>query len=370
MIRLTIPDVRFENLSRMKDVVNSGWLTQGKVTEEFEAKVSGFVGTKFGIAVNSGTSALHLALLALGIKPGDEVIVPDYTFVASANTVVHAGAKPVLADINLDTFNISIEDMERRITERTRAIMPVHQFGLSAEMDKIRSIAEKNNLLVVEDAACALGTEYKGKRCGSLTDIGCFSFHPRKILTTGEGGMITTGSREMAYACASLRNHGLVLKEGKKEVIAAGYNFRMSEINAVLGIEQMERIGEIIESRQRMARIMNEGLEGVDLLQTPKPTKNSNHVYQSYVVLLDEKVNREKLIREMAGRGIETTAGAMAVHCQPYYIRNFQYGKEDLKNSYTAFMHSMTLPLYPRMSDENAAKIIASLKSCIRECIK
>jgi dTDP-4-amino-4,6-dideoxygalactose transaminase len=198
MIRITKPDLNYEDLPELKKIINSGWLTKGPFLEKFEKVVSKYTGCKHAIGTSSGTTALHLSLVALRIEASDEVIIPDFTFPATANVVEMQGAIPVLIDIDLDTFNIDIQQIRQKISEKTKAIMPVHQFGLAANMDEIREIAEEKDILILEDAACALGSEYKGKICGGFGDAACFSFHPRKIITTGEGGMIGTNNDEIA----------------------------------------------------------------------------------------------------------------------------------------------------------------------------
>lgn len=374
MIRLTIPDLQFNEIEEeLKKVVESGWLTRGPLTEKFEEIVAGYVGTKYAIAVSSGTAALHLALLALGIGTGDEVIVPDFTFPATANTVELCGAKAVLVDIDLNSFNINIDDLKRKITSRTKAVMPVHQFGTPANMQVILEIAGKKKLKVIEDAACALGAEYKNKMCGSLSDAACFSFHPRKIITTAEGGMITTDNSKIADFCRRMRNHGMksinpvrnsrrkqsILPEGKivsngvnKKVLFydAGYNYRLSEIAAVMGISQMEKINKIIESRFKLALEFNKAFGNNAFFATPAVFKDMKQIFQSYVILLKKSVNRDKFTTLLREEGIETTIGNHALHMQPYFRRKYGYKPNACPNSYEAYARSVTLPLYPGMT--------------------
>lgn len=361
MLRLTIPDLQFNEIEEeLKKVVASGWLTRGPLTEEFEEVVREYVGTKYAIAVSSGTAALHLALLALGIGKGDEVIVPDFTFPATANTVELCGAKAVLTDVDLDTFNINIADLERKITTRTKAIMPVHQFGTPADMDEILDVARKKKLRVIEDAACALGAGYNNKKCGSLADVACFSFHPRKIITTAEGGMLTTNNSKIADFCRRMRNHGMktvdksrhgAQRRDKKILFYdAGYNYRLSEIAAVMGISQMKKLNKIIESRLRLAREFNEGFRNAAFFKTPAIFSNMKQIFQSYVVLLKKGVDRDKFMTLLKEEGIETTIGNHALHIQPYFRRKYGYKPKFCPMSYEAYFRSLTLPLYPSMT--------------------
>lgn len=353
MIRLTIPDLRFSEVEQdLKKVIDSGWLTRGPLTEKFEEIVGGYVGVKYAIAVSSGTAALHLVLLSMGIGQGDEVIVPDFTFAATANTVELCGAKAVLADIDLDTFNINIEDLKRKVTSRTKAIMPVHQFGTPCNMGAILDIAKKKKIRVIEDAACALGAEYENKMCGNLADAACFSFHPRKIITTGEGGIITTGNSKIADFCRRMRNHGMKNVNGKVLFYDAGYNYRLSEPACAIGISQMRKINQIITNRFKLAEKFNRIFRDNLIFQTPAVFNDMKQIFQSYVVLLKKGINRDKFMSSLKNNGIETTVGNHALHLQPYYRKKYGYKALDLRNSYEASLRTVTLPLYPCMTEK------------------
>lgn len=368
MIRLVVPDINYGNLTELKDVINSGILTQGPVTKNFEHMVADYCNVKYALSVNTATSALFLSALSLNLKKDDEVIVPDYTFPATANAVVTAGATPVLADIDLDTYNLSTESILENISEKTKAIMPVHQFGLSANMGDIVKIAKEHNLHILEDSACALGAEYKGKKCGSFGDVSCFSFHPRKIITTGEGGMILTNDVKIKERCESLRNHGIVVSNNTRQVTSPGYNFRLSDINSAIGVNQMKRLDDIINRRRKIAETMNKLLSDIEGIKIPIEPKGYKHTYQSYVIMLDKNINREKLIKLMFSKGVEATSGAMSVHCQPYYSKNYGYKLGAIQNSYYAFLHSLTIPMYPSLTSEDINLIASSLKSSIKDC--
>ncbi len=360
-IRLSMPDIGTEEISAISEVIESGFLVQGKKVEEFEKSVADYVGTRYAVAVSSGTTALHLALVALEISSGDEVIVPDFTFPATANTVVHTGARPVLTDIDPDTFNIDTNLIEEKITEKTKAIIPVHLFGQPADMGPILEIAEEHNLCIVEDAACALGAEYRGKICGSMGSAGCFSFHPRKAITTGEGGMVTTDDEEIAERVRLWRNHGIKSTGGKYNFIVPGFNYRMTEMQAALGIAQMKKLDKIIEKRIVLAKIYDEQLSDAGWLMTPCIMNNVKHIYQSYVLKIGEKTDRDRLIKRMNDRGIEVNIGTYALHMQEFFKNNIK--SDNLSNSEKAFNQSMALPLYSQMQTESIKKVIEML-SC------
>ena len=341
-VSITKPYFGEEEKKAVNAVLESGWLVQGPRVAEFERMVCEYSGAKFARATTSCTTSLHLALVALGIGPGDEVIVPSFTFIASANAVEYTGAKPVFVDVDLDTFNISPEKMEKYLEEakkkgsRVKAVMPVHLFGLCADMDAVMRLAKRYNLPVVEDAACALGSLFKSKHAGTFGDAGCFSFHPRKPITTGEGGMLTTNDPEIAAKVQSLRDHGaavsdLVRHEKGGFVLPAfdvrGYNYRMTDIQGTIGVEQMKKFPWILDKRIEKARRYDEELKDVDRLQTPCVRNGYKHSYQSYVTLVQspksrrltldviQELNqfRNKIMASLEERGIATRQGTHAV---------------------------------------------------------
>ncbi len=358
-IRLSVPDIGTEEISAVSEVIESGFLVQGKKVEEFEKSVADYVGTRYAIAVSSGTTALHLALVAIGVSSGDEVIVPDFTFPATANVVVHTGARPVLTDIDPDTFNMDTNYIEEKITEKTKAIIPVHLFGQPADMGQVLEIAEEHNLCIVEDAACALGAQYHGEMCGSMGSAGCFSFHPRKAITTGEGGMITTDDEEIAERIRLWRNHGIKSTGGKYNFIVPGFNYRMTEMQAALGIAQMKKLDKIIDKRITLARIYDEQLSELGWLRTPCIINDVKHIYQSYVLKIDEKTDRDRLIKRMNDSGIEVNIGTYALHMQEFFKNNIK--SDNLPNSEKAFIQSMALPLYSQMQTESINRVIEML---------
>lgn len=366
-------------------VLDSGWLVQGPRVAEFENMVADFTNARFAKATTSCTTALHLAVLASGIKPGDEVLVPSFTYVASANAIEYAGARPIFVDINPDTFNIEptkIADyLEKAGKSKVKGIMPVHLFGLAADMNPIMEIAKRYNLHVVEDAACALGAIYHGKHAGTFGDAGCFSFHPRKSITTGEGGMVVTNNEAIASSIESLRNHGADVSDLRRhqangsllpEFNILGYNYRMTDLQGAIGIEQMKKFNYIIDQRIGRARIYNEQLKVLEYIQTPYIPEGCRHVYQSYVIQLKDvsarpssldKLSkiRNKIMSKLEEKGIATRQGTHAVHTLGYYKRKYNLKDEDYPQSFAADRLSITLPLYPQMTNEEQGYVIENL---------
>ena len=299
--RLDVPIARTslseEEIQSVLAPLRSGWLVQGPKVYEFEQKWSEFTGAKHSIATTSCSTALELALAALGFGPGDEAIVPAFTWIATANAVEHLGGKVIFCDIDLGTFNVDVADAARRITPRTRAILPVHLFGLAADMDAVGRLAREHGLWVIEDAACALRESHTGTHVGSLGDAGCFSFHPRKAITTGEGGMITTNSDALEEKLRRLRDHGAAKSDLQRHLgprpylladhPEAGYNLRMTDIQAALGSAQMDRAAAIVDERQRLARAYDEAFADIPWLRTPVHVNGMEHGYQSYACLFE-----------------------------------------------------------------------------------
>lgn len=365
MIWLTRPQTDEAELAEIAGVLASGYLTQGPKVEELEGMVAALVGTEHAFAVTSATTALHLSLVALGIGPGDEVLVPDFTFPATANVVVQQGATPVLVDIDLSTFSVDPHDLERRVTPRSRAIMPVHPFGLCADMDPILDVAERHGLAVVEDAACALGATYRGRQAGSMGLAGCFSFHPRKSITTGEGGMITTSDDALADRIKLLRSHGGVREHGRFRFEAAGFNYRLSDILAAVGVAQMRKLDSFLAARRRVAGWYDEALADIGRLQRPVTPEWGTHTYQSYVVLLDPSVDRDGVIASLRRDGIETTLGTYALHAQPFFSRTYELDPGDLPGSYRAFTGSLALPLHGGMPQTDVELVVQRLRATL-----
>jgi perosamine synthetase len=364
-IWLARPTVGDEELAEVRAVLESGILTQGPKVAELERMVAELVGVPHALATTSATTALHLSLVAAGIGPGDEVLVPDFTFPATANVVVQQGAVPELVDVDLETFAIDPDDLERRITSRSRAVMPVHPFGLPADMDAVVAIADRHGLAVIEDAACSLGATIGGRQTGSIGRAGCFSFHPRKSITTGEGGMITTSDDELAGRIGLLRSHGGVRDGGRFRFEAAGFNYRMSDIAAAVGVAQLRRLDEHLAMRRRVAGWYDERLADWDAVRTPLTPAGRTHTYQSYVVLLDEAIDRDEVIRALAADGIESTIGTYALHAEPFFARTYHLRAGDRPRSWRAYRSGLAVPLHGGMSEDNVDLVVDRLRAVL-----
>ncbi len=345
----------------------------------FEDLVGDLHGAKHAIAVNSCTSALHLSMLALGVGPGDEVIVPAFTWLTTASAVEYVGGTPVFVDVSHDDCNISVASIEGAITSRTKAIVPVHLFGAAADMDPIIEIADSHGLSVVEDAACAIGTLYNGKPVGSLGAIGCFSFHPRKIITTGEGGMATTNVPEWARILRCLRCHG---DSGRAEFEAeehgpwsmsdftmAGFNFRLSDIQAAIGVAQISRLPELIAERRRLAAGYCERLSGMNNLMLPvTPMADPGHTYQSFVVSIEgaDRELRNRVMTSLRAADIETRPGTHAVHRISYYSKKYGLHQDDYPVAAMLADTTISLPMFPGMTDEQLSSVTDTLTVAVK----
>lgn len=367
-IPLCKPYLSEEEERAVLDVLRSGWLMQGSKVTEFERLIAEYVGVKCAVAVNSGTSALTLALAAAGVAPGDEVITPSHSFVATANCALSLGCEPVFVDIGPDDYNIDPSKIRKAIGKRTRALMIVHQIGFPADMDAIMPVAREHGLIVIEDAACSLGSRYHGRMTGSFGDAACFSFHPRKVITTGEGGMVVTDSPEVADRIRSLRNHGLTQSNtsGKPECDKIGFNYRLTDIQAAIGIAQFHKLGEIISKRTDLAKRYDRAISDIPALKLPKPNTAAVPNYQSYVVeIIDTCVSRDAVVEHMRKRGIQCGPGIQPIHLEPAYAR---HARAHLQETLRAATRSFFLPLYPSMTDQEQDYVISSLKVAIGEC--
>ncbi len=362
--------------------LRSGWLVQGPKVREFEEKWCAFTGAQHSIAVTSCTTGLHLALAGLGFGPGDEAIVPAFTWIATANVVEHLGGRVVFCDIDPLTFNIDVEQLQAKITPRTRAILPVHLFGLPADMAHVNRIAEQHNIHVVEDAACGFGSRIRGRHVGAHGHAGAFSFHPRKAITTGEGGMITTNDAQLAEKIRRLRDHGAAMSDlqrhlGPRPYLLAdhpdaGYNQRMTDIQAALGAAQMDRAAAIVAERQRLARIYDEAFAGLAWLRTPAHVHGMENGYQSYpCMFLPEAITQESIPRVNAQRnqwmdklqqaGISTRPATHAVHMLQFYREKYGLRPSDFTHAWAANDCSISLPLFHGMSDAEQQYVIGQV---------
>ncbi len=363
LIRLTKHDFSEEALQSVLQVLRSGNLVQGANVQKLEAVLANYLEVEHSILVSSGTAALHLALVALGIGPGDEVIVPAFTFPATSNVVELVGASSIIVDIGLDDFCINVADIPAKISKRSKAIIPVHEFGMPCDVAALMQISQENELAVIEDAACALGAQFGDRKVGVFGSIGCFSLHPRKALTTGEGGLITTDRADLADLLRTLRNHGMVPKDGGVDFIRAGFNYRLTDFQAALGISQVGDLENQIRRRLEIAKIFDQELAAVSWLQLPKNFSHRRNVYQSYHVLCAPEVNRSKIISALRSDGIETNIGAHALACQSYYQRRYGLKPEDFPNAYRAYTHGLVLPIGAHMNDADVEYVISKIRS-------
>ena len=373
-IPISLPSLGEEEWLAVREPIETGWLTQGPKVGEFEKQFAARHEVKHALAVTSCTTALHLALVALGIKEGDEVLVPAFTWVATANVVMFCGAKPILVDVNPNNFNIEPDEIKSKLTPRTKAIIPVHLFGLCADIDAIKNAAP--DMAIVEDAACASGAGYKGKPAGSLGDIGCFSFHPRKSVTTGEGGMVTTDNDNLAEKMNRLRNHGASISEEQRhlgpkpyllpEFELVGFNYRMTDLQGAVGIVQLSKLDQFINERQKWADFYTRELSPVEWLRTPVVAENYKHGWQSYVLFIDEAKSphkRNELMEILQDKGISTRPGTHAVHMLRFYADKFGYKPEDFPGAFACNEYSMAIPLHNRMSADDFSYVVETIKS-------
>lgn len=364
-MRLNVPLTGAEELAEVAEVLESGYLTQGPRAARFEKLIAEHIGATFAFATSSATTGLHLALHAVGVRAGDEVIIPDFSFPATANAVIQQGAIPVFVDIDLDTFNLDPSLLEEAITSRTRAIMPVHAFGLTADMTAISEIAARHDIPVIEDAACALGATHRGASAGTLGTAGVFSFHPRKIITTGEGGLISTSDEDVAASISILRSHGAVRGERYMSFVDAGYNYRLSDVHAAIGIAQMARLDYILERRRLLAATYADLFVDIPGVATPITPSGDEHSFQSYVVLLNDDVDRDLVIDGMKARGIETTLGTYSMHLQPYFAERFGIADAALPAATRAHRSALTLPLYPQLEESELEHVAETLSEVV-----
>lgn len=347
-------------------VLKSGNLVQGEQVEQFERSLEDYLHCRHAVLVSSGTAALHLSLLAAGIKPGDEVIVPAFTFPATANAVELTGAKSVFVDIGLSDFCIDAQKIEAKISPKTKAIIPVHEFGQPADIEKIVATAARYNLKIIEDAACALGSEFNGKKIGTFGDVGCFSFHPRKAITTGEGGLIITDSPKMANRLKVLRNHGISVQGGKIDFVEAGFNYRMTDFQAVLGRPQLELLNEMVDHRLKLSQTYDALLGRIAWIDLPKNFPNRKMVYQSYHVLFEHGLLRDRAMELLQNNGVETNIGAYALNSLSYFKHKYRLEEDDFPNSISAYRRGMVLPIGSHLQADDIqfiAGIVKGLKN-------
>ena len=374
-IAISLPSTGDDEWNAVREPLISGWLTQGPKVAEFEKKFAAYHEANHALATTSCTTGLHLMLAALGIGPGDEVIVPAFTWVSTANVVLYCGATPIFADIDPHTFNINPKDIAHRITSRTKAIMVVHLFGLCADMDAIRAVVP-SHIPILEDCACAAGATYKGKFAGTLGLAGSFSFHPRKSITTGEGGMVTTNDTAYAELCDQLRNHGASVSEeirhkGPKPYLLPdfnlmGFNYRMTDLQGAVGVVQMDKLSSFIKERQQWANFYCEELADINWLRRPFRPTEGQHAWQSFVTHVDPALApapRNEIMEKLQQQGISTRPGTHAVHMLNFYSQKYDLKPHDYPGAQDANDNSMSIPLHNRMSADDYKYVVRVIKT-------
>jgi dTDP-4-amino-4,6-dideoxygalactose transaminase len=367
--------------------LDTGWVVQGPYVKEFEDRFGRFVGSRHAAASSSCTTALHLAVAALGLQTGDEVIVPAFTWVATANAVEYMGATPRFVEIELTTFNLDMSRAQQAVTPRTRGIIPVHLFGLCSDMDKVRHLSKQSGLWIVEDAACAFGASFRGRHAGTFGDAGCFSFHPRKSITTGEGGMLTTEREDLIDRVRSLRDHGASRSDLQRHSSAGsflladypmlGYNYRMTDLQGAIGCAQMDRAKGILAERDRLARRYSDLLAGIEALRLPSVPTGYVHGWQSYTTLFAPEApslanvdrlhgRRNRLMEQLEARGIATRQGTHAAALQEYYRTKYRIRPDHFPNAWIADRTSLSLPLYAGLSDADQDLVCGEIRRAIR----
>ncbi len=359
MIPIAKPDLKGNEKKYLTECIDSTWISSaGKFIEQFENKFAEFSGTKYAASCCNGTMALHLALLAINIQPGDEVIVPNLTFAATANAVLYCNAKPVLVDIDKETWNIDPEKIEQAITPKTKAIIPVHLYGNPCDMDKIMEIANNHSLFVIEDSAEAHGAKYKNKKVGSIGHIGCFSFYGNKIVSTGEGGICTSNNKELIDRINVLKNHGMT-KERRYWHNEVGYNYRMTNMQAAVGLAQLETINTFIERRRKVENLYRELLKDVEGIKIQKTHDNAEQIPWMFSIVLDNfKLSRDELIDKLEQAGIETRKTFFPLNEMPPYYTDSQFPNSDLISK-----NGISLPTYAELTEEEIILICDTIKN-------
>jgi dTDP-4-amino-4,6-dideoxygalactose transaminase len=372
-----VPQIDDEEIRSVVETLKSGWLTTGVKVKRFEEEFASYIGCGHAIAVNSCTAALHLALEAVGIEEGDEVIVPTMTFTATAEVVLYFKANPVLVDCRPDTLNIDPDLIERAITAKTKAIIPVHFGGQPCDMEPILEIARRHKLYVIEDAAHALPASYGSRKIGTIGDITCFSFYATKTITTGEGGMATTDNLEWAERMRMMSLHGIshdawkrYTKEGSwyYEVVRPGFKYNLTDIGAAIGIEQLKKCDAFGAARKRIAAAYDERFANLPEIQTPVCASDVQHAWHLYVIQLDLerlKIDRQRFIEALKEQGVGTSVHFIPLHLHPYYRDKFGYAPDDFPKATEAYQRIISLPIYPKMSEMDVEKVVNAVKNIV-----
>lgn len=372
-ISLSAPDISRLEKNLVQEVLAGDRISMGPMLNRFEREFAAYIGSKYAVAVNSGTSGLHLLVRTLGLKDGDEVITTPFSFIASANCLLYEGVKPVFADINYQTMNIDVNLIEGCINPKTKAILPVHVFGRPVQMDVIKEIAGKYHLKIIEDACEAIGAEYMGQKVGTFGDGAVFAFYPNKQITTGEGGMIVTDNDDMAAACCSMRNQGRA--EGKPWLYheRLGYNYRLNEMSAALGLGQLNRIKEILRKRSRVAAMYRERLGDIDEIGLPSFYDDNPDIKISwfvFVIRLCPPIDREQVVNHLKNAGIDTGIYFNPIHLQPFYKNQFGYRPGDFPAAEKVAGETLALPFHNNLSEEQVDYVAAVLKEAVAKCRK
>ncbi len=374
-----LPDIGEEEIAEVVDSLRSGWLTTGPKTKEFESNFASYMGGGLeAVAVNSATAGLHLALEACGIGPGDEVITPTYTFTATAEVVRYLGAHPVFVDIDPETMNMDVGQLNKALSSRTRAIIPVHFGGMACDMDAIMSFARENSLKVIEDAAHALPATWKGNKIGTLnSDVTVFSFYATKPLATGEGGMVVTKNRGIAERCKVMRLHGINRDAFDRyvstrpawyyEVVAPGFKYNMTDLAAAIGIHQLKKLNGFQRRRQEMADFYDQAFADLPVILPPKSNVGDQHAWHLYVIRIkdDANIGRDEFIQAMSERGIGCSVHFIPLHIHPYWRDNYRLRPEDYPHALDAYQRAVSLPIYTRMTDEDQKRVINAVKDLL-----
>lgn len=375
MIPIAKPYLTKDEAQSAYDTILTGWVTQGPRVEEFEKKFCEYTGAEYAVAVSNCTTALHLAIIAAGIGKNDEVICPSMSYVATANCIKYAGAKPVFAEVHKETYNISVKHAETLITDKTKAILIVHQIGMPADIDEFKSLCEKYKIKLIEDAACAIGSSYKGKKIGSHSELVCFSFHPRKVITTGEGGMIATSNPEYYKRMKLLRQHAMSVNDRVRhqsdkilfeDHLELGYNYRMTDFQAAIGLRQLEKLDWIISERRKIALRYIKELGDIDCIRLPEEDEGYFSNYQSFSIYLKDncRIGRNELMQKLLDAGISSRRGIMTSHRETAYKND--YSNIHLPDSEDASDRSIMIPLYIPMEESNINLVISNLKKFLK----